>query len=324
MRSRLAAATASAGEKGDGRMRHRLCLALALITAALLPTSAYAQGLSGIIEGFPTVRNTATQAWSATATHFWALNTNQEPAAFATWSLNVPQSGLPYELQVFIPAPALQESRPRTRRAIYEIRPPVGAVATRFFLNQAVTTSHWIPVPSGFFTFDQPGTYQLILSGRTSDAPGTRVVVASAIRLVPGSSPGAPGGIGQPQLEEAQAQRAFELINELRQQHGVALLNRNLALDRAEAGHVLDMATNRFVSADGSDGLGATQRAIRQGYSPRQLTVWISVGEATAEQLLRDYPREILDPLYTDVGIALAFAPVSPHVYYWSVVVATQ
>ena len=50
----------------------------------------------------------------------------------------------------------------------------------------------------------------------------------------------------------------------------------------------------------------------------------ISVGEATAEQLLNDPPRELLDPLYKDVGIALAFAPSSPHVYYWSVVVATQ
>jgi uncharacterized protein YkwD len=304
-------------------MRYRPCLALALVTAALLPAYARAQGVSGIIEGFPSISNTTTQSWTSAETYYWAVNTNQDPAATAAWSLNVPQSGRTYALQVFIPAPSLQESRPRTHQAIYEIRPPGGGVI-RFFLDQAVTTSQWFRVPAAFFAFDRPGTYQLILSGRTGDAPGTRVVVASAVRLVPVSGPGTPGGGEQATLEEAQAQRAFELINQLRQQQGVAPLTRNAALDRAEAGHVLDMVTNDFVSTDGSDGMGASQRASRQGYSPRQLTVWISVGEATAEELLKDFPREILDPLYTDAGIALAFAPGSPYVYYWSVVVATR
>jgi len=304
-------------------MRYRFCLALALVTAALWVTAARAQGLSGIIEGFPTVTNTATQTWSAAGTHFWTLNTNQDPAAFATWSLNVPQSGQVYDLLVFIPAPSLQESQPRTNRALYEIRSPGGG-RTQFSLNQAVTTARWFWVPTSSLTFAQAGTFLLILSGKTNELPGTRVVVAGAVRLVPRTSPGTPGGGSQPQLEEAQAQRAFELINQLRQQQGVPLLTRNAALDAAEAGHVLDMATNNFVSSDGPGGVSASERASRRGYSPKILTVWISVGEATAEELLMDYPREILDPIYTDIGVALAFAPGSPHVYYWSVVVAAR
>jgi uncharacterized protein YkwD len=304
-------------------MRHRLCLALALVTAALLAPSARAQGVSGIIEGFPSVSNSTTQSWSPAGTHSWVVNTDQDPAAFATWSFNVPQSGRAYELQVFIPAPSLQESRPRTNQAIYEIRAPGGG-PTQFFLNQAVTSSQWLRVSTGFFTFDRQGTYQLILSSKTSDPPGTRVVVASAVRLVPGSDTGTPGGILHPGGEQAETQRAFELINQLRQQNGVAPLTRNAALDRAEAGHVLDMATNNFVSTDSPNGQGASERASRNGYSARQLVVWISVGEATADALLRDFPQDILDPIYTDVGIAFAFAPSSPQVYYWSVVVATR
>jgi uncharacterized protein YkwD len=304
-------------------MRHRLCLALALVVAALLAPSARAQGVSGTIEGFPFVTNSTIQSWSAEETHFWAVNTDQDPAAFATWSFNVPQSGRAYELQVFVPAPSLHESRPRTNRAIYEIRSPGGGL-NQFFVNQAVTTSQWLPVPTGFLTFDLSGTYHLTLSGKTSDPPGTRVVVASAVRLVPGSGSGIPGGIFDPGLGQSETQRAFELINQLRQSQGVAPLIRNAALDRAEAGHVLDMATNRFVSTDSPNGQGASERASRHGYSARQLIVWVSVGEATADELLRDVPQEVLDPLYTDAGIGFAFAPSSPHVYYWSVVVAVR
>jgi uncharacterized protein YkwD len=252
------------------------------------------------------------------------VSTNQDPAAFATWSLGVPQGGQTYDLFVFIPAPALQETQPRTTRALYEIRSPGGGV-TQFLLNQAVTTSQWIWVPTSSLTFASGGSYQLVLSGKTSDTPGTRAVVAGAVRLVPGSGTGTPGGgTSFPQLEEAQAQRAFELINQLRFQASVAPLNRSAALDAAERGHILDMITNNFLSSDGTGGVSASARASRRGYNPEILTIWISVGEATAEELLRDFPREILDPIYTDVGIAHAFAPGSPHVYYWSVVVAKR
>src|SRR5215213_2145315 len=135
-------------------MRHRFCLALVLITAALFPPFARAQGVSGTIEGFPTVSNTATQNWSAAETHFWTMNTSQDPAAVATWSLNVLQSGQVYDLLVFIPAPSLQETQPRTNRALYEIRSPGGGL-TQFLLNQAVTTPQWFRVPTSSLAFAQ-------------------------------------------------------------------------------------------------------------------------------------------------------------------------
>jgi uncharacterized protein YkwD len=300
-------------------MRNALCLALALVMAALLPPSARAQGLSGVIDGTLSVTNSSTQSWMPGENFLWTVNTNREPAAFATWNLSVPQSGRTYQLQVFIPAPSLLESQPRTTNATYGIRRPGGGLVP-FTLNQAVANSQWVSVPTGFLTFNQPGFYQVVLSGRTNEPAGTRVVVASAVRLVPGSGSGTPSGGSAQALE----QRAVELINQMRALRGVAPLNRNAALDAAEEGHVQDMVRNDFISTEGSDGRGASERATRAGYSPSILTIWISVGESSAEELLRDVPEKILDPTYTDIGIAVAVLPEFTNGFIWDVVVATR
>jgi uncharacterized protein YkwD len=312
-------------------MRYRHYLALTAIAVALLSPSARAQGYlgggidgSGGIDGILTFTNTTTQTWMAAGTHAWVVNTDQDPAALATWTLNVPQSGRAYEIQLFIPAPALVETRPRTNTASYEIRSAGGGV-TRFTLNQAVLSSQWVRVPAGL-TFDLAGTYQLHLSGKTNEPAGTRVIVASNVRLVPTSGSGTPGEVFPIGSEFALTQRAYDLINQVRQQAGVPPLNRSAALDAAEFEHVRDMARNNFVSADGSNGQGPSARATRHGYSPRQLVNWISVGEKSAEQLMRDYPSDILNPLYTDVGIAVAVGTTTAgrQEIYWSIVVAVR
>lgn len=105
-------------------------------------------------------------------------------------------------------------------------------------------------------------------------------------------------------------QELFQLLNQLRQEHGLAPFVWHEALAQAARAHSQDMVDNNFIGHTGSDGATLGQRMQRQGLHPRSYAENVSLMQQTATQVMEGWynspsHRENLlrDMEYVGIGV---------------------
>jgi uncharacterized protein YkwD len=122
----------------------------------------------------------------------------------------------------------------------------------------------------------------------------------------------------------------LSLINQARAENGLQPVFLQSQLSAAALQHSTDMACNRFVDHDGSDGSTWYARVEAQGYAnPRSARENIYVGADAqgtfnwwmGSQVHRD---NILFPTVTEAGIGYVNLPGSPYGSYFTLVLAKR
>jgi uncharacterized protein YkwD len=135
----------------------------------------------------------------------------------------------------------------------------------------------------------------------------------------------------------AVTQRVLELVNAARgearacgrTEHAAATpLILSPVLTAAAAVHSLDIAEQGKVSHRGSDGSESGERITRTGYAWRGIGENVAAGQRTAEDVVAawlDSPGHcatLMEPKFTETGIAFALAPGKKPDVYWTQVFA--
>jgi uncharacterized protein YkwD len=95
-------------------------------------------------------------------------------------------------------------------------------------------------------------------------------------------------------------------------------------LQRAAEIHAQDMARGGFMGHEGSDGSSVSDRADRVGYDWRTVGENVAAGSETAEQVVQgwlrspDHCANIMQPAFTEMGLAFAVNERSPMGIYWA------
>lgn len=104
----------------------------------------------------------------------------------------------------------------------------------------------------------------------------------------------------------------------------------NPLLEQAALSHVQDMAYVNFFSHEGSDGLSVSNRADNVGYNWRAIGENIAAGQLDIDEVHQgwlDSPghcRNIMNPLFTEVGAACVPGVDTDYGTYWAVVFGDQ
>lgn len=129
------------------------------------------------------------------------------------------------------------------------------------------------------------------------------------------------------------AARVLALVNQARSQprrcgEQAFAAARPLVLDarvtRAAAEQAQAMAQGRFLEHRGRDGSTPADRIGRAGYDWRSVGENIAMGQSTPEQVVADWVKSpehcanIMDPRFTQMGVAFAFDPASEGGVYWA------
>lgn len=110
----------------------------------------------------------------------------------------------------------------------------------------------------------------------------------------------------------------------------VAALKWDCKLQQASAGHSIDMADNNFFSHTGSNGLDPGFRIEKQGYQAQTWGENIAAGYVNIESAMTGWLqspghcRNIMDPNFTDLGMASAENPDSDFRIYWTQAFGTK
>jgi uncharacterized protein YkwD len=138
-----------------------------------------------------------------------------------------------------------------------------------------------------------------------------------------------------PRLADAPvvAQRVLALTNEARPHPrrcgarefaAAPPLAANALLERAAQSHASDMATHDFVEHQGRDGSTASQRMTRAGYRFQDAGENIAAGLVSPEEVVQDWLKSpehcasIMEPSFTEMGVAFAVNMQSSAVIYWA------
>lgn len=128
------------------------------------------------------------------------------------------------------------------------------------------------------------------------------------------------------------SRRVLELINEARSQSrrcgrrkfdATARLTANAALERAARSHAEDMAAHSLLGHEGSDKSVPAGRATRAGYSWASVAENVAGGQTTAGEVVGvwlaspGHCANLMNPRYSETGVARAVDPDSRHVVYW-------
>jgi uncharacterized protein YkwD len=128
-------------------------------------------------------------------------------------------------------------------------------------------------------------------------------------------------------------QRALALVNEARSQgrkcgasaYGPApALKVSALLDDAAQIHATDMATHDFFAHKGSDGSRPSDRITRVGYKWQAVAENIAAGYREIDPVVQGWLASpghcanLMNPVYTQMGIAFALNPKSESGIYWS------
>jgi uncharacterized protein YkwD len=101
-------------------------------------------------------------------------------------------------------------------------------------------------------------------------------------------------------------------------------LTLSATLTKAAAAHAADMAAHSFMGHDGSDGSTSGERVRRAGYAWRVVGENVAAGQPDAETVVKawlDSPghcSNIMNPLFTEMGVAFANAPNSDLLILWA------
>ena len=154
------------------------------------------------------------------------------------------------------------------------------------------------------------------------------IAAGVAATLLPGAGLRSTAQAAPSMLIDPESQKVVELTNQQRASQGLAPLAINDLLVNAAAGHSTDMATNNFMSHTGSDGSNPGQRITRAGYSWRTYGENVAAGYSTAQAVMDGWMNSgghranILNPAFTEIGVALRENPNSTYRYYWTMVLA--
>ncbi len=119
----------------------------------------------------------------------------------------------------------------------------------------------------------------------------------------------------------------LSLINQERQNNGIAPLNTDSRLVNAARAHSQDMGCNAFFSHTGSDGSSPFDRILAFGYTFSAAAENIYAGSGPYNSptaafnawMASDTHREnMLNPAYVDVGIGYVYVPGSPYGGYFT------
>jgi uncharacterized protein YkwD len=140
--------------------------------------------------------------------------------------------------------------------------------------------------------------------------------------------------LAPPDAEDASAasQRVLELINEARLRprrcgrkkfDATTRLKHSPALKHAARAHARDMAAHSLPGHEGSDKSMPARRATRAGYSWAFVAENVAGGQTTAEEVVKTWLASpghcanLMNPRYSESGVARATDPDSEHVIYW-------
>lgn len=102
----------------------------------------------------------------------------------------------------------------------------------------------------------------------------------------------------------------------------------NSKLFNAAAGHSTDMAVNNYFSHTSKDGRTASQRVTAAGYSWRTTGENIAAGQRTIQDVMNGWMASpghcanIMNPNFTEVGVACAQNSTSTYKQYWTMSLA--
>jgi len=95
-------------------------------------------------------------------------------------------------------------------------------------------------------------------------------------------------------------------------------------LEHAALAHATDMADNDFMGHQGSDGKTPDFRASAAGYQWLSIGENVAAGQTSAEEVVNGWLASpshcatLMDPRYSETGIAFALNPHSEHGIYWA------
>ena len=131
------------------------------------------------------------------------------------------------------------------------------------------------------------------------------------------------------QQPQSYAERVVALTNAERTARGLPTLTVDTRLTAAADRHTLDMATNDYVSHEGSDGSGPEERIRDAGYSCGSWGENIGAGyvspeEAVAGWMASSLHRDsILSTRFTHIGVGYAYSGAATFGHYWTQVFAS-
>jgi uncharacterized protein YkwD len=142
-----------------------------------------------------------------------------------------------------------------------------------------------------------------------------------------------------PQTRDAAAisRRVLELVNTARAQprrcgheqfDTAGTLKLSAALGDAALAHSLDMAQHGYFDHTGADGSTPATRVTRTGYAWRLVGENLASGMPTPEEAVAGWLQSpahchnLMDPRFTDMGVAFTVNPKSPYIIYWTQVFA--
>ena len=132
--------------------------------------------------------------------------------------------------------------------------------------------------------------------------------------------------------DEGLVRRVLETLNGIRSEGGscgerefppAAPLRSSAALEQAARAHADDMAGNSFLSHTGSDGSEPSDRGTAAGYEWKIIAENIAAGQATVEDVAATWLESpghcsnLMDPKYSETGIAYALNPGDGRDIYW-------
>lgn len=141
----------------------------------------------------------------------------------------------------------------------------------------------------------------------------------------------------QPQDASAVSRRVLELVNQARSHarrcgrdtfDATSPLELSAALGNAAMAHSLDMVTRDYFDHGGADGSTPASRVTRAGYAWRVVGENIASGVPTPEEAVAGWLQSpghcqnVMDPRFTDMGVAYMVNPKNPSVILWTQVFA--
>ena len=106
-------------------------------------------------------------------------------------------------------------------------------------------------------------------------------------------------------------------------------LNLNSVLSKAAQLHAEDMARHQLMQHEGSDGSSPAQRVTRQGYRWKAVGENVAAGAGTAAEVVDGWLHSpghcanIMNPMFTEMGIAYAVNQRDEYAVYWAQEFAT-
>jgi uncharacterized protein YkwD len=141
--------------------------------------------------------------------------------------------------------------------------------------------------------------------------------------------------LAPPEQEEdaaAAGRLVIDLVNEARSQgrrcgrrkfEAATVLAANDSLGRAARKHAQDMAAHSLLGHEGTDKSVPAERATQAGYAWASVAENVAGGQTTAGEVVKvwlaspGHCANLMNPRYSETGVARAVDPDSQHVVYW-------